>query len=260
MDNGSMRIFLSRWVCLDVETNLKRVKEEVCRAAMDGAAIAVLPELCLTGYRREVGAAVAREVFATASRSFPEVLCVFGTISEGGRNRLTVWLGGEPVASYDKIHLFHPNREGELWSPGGRFVALDWKGLRIGFMVCNDLRYPEQARALALEARSDLLVIPGWWPWRRDHVWQTLLRARAIENAVWVAGCCVAGSVWSGEDFSGAGNYVFDPLGEPVRTLDDHNYRLDIEHRPALVVDPREHPPSLGELEVIEVGELKCEV
>lgn len=256
MDNVPMRIFLSRWVCLDVETNLKRIKEEVCRAAMDGAGIAILPELCLTGYRREVEASTAREVFATASRSFPEVLCVFGSISEGGRNRLTVWLGGEQVASYDKIHLFHPNREGEFWSHGDRYVALDWKGFRIGFMVCNDLRYPEQARALALEGGCDLLVVPGWWPWRRDHVWKTLLRARAIENAVWVAGCCVAGSVFCGEDFSGAGNYVFDPLGEPVRTADDHNYRLEIDHRPPLVVDPREHPPIIGTVEIHQVDEL----
>jgi predicted amidohydrolase len=253
-DNGTMRVFLSRWVCLDVETNCRRIKEEVCRAAMDGAAIAVLPELCLTGYRREVDPVVAREVFAAASRSFPEVLCVFGTISEGGRNRLTAWLGGEEVVAYDKVHLFFPNKEEEMWTPGDRFVVLDWNGFRIGFLVCNDLRYPEQARALALEGRCDLLIVPGWWPWRRDHIWRTLLQARAIENALWVAGCCIAGSVYSGEDFSGAGNYVFDPLGEPVRTVDDHNYRLEIDHRPSLVVDPREHPPISGSVEICEVG------
>lgn len=65
--------------------------------------------------------------------------------------------------------------------------------------------------------------------------------------------------MFSGEEFSGAGNYVFDPLGEPVRTADDHNYRLEVDHRPALVVDPREHPPIMGELEVIEVEEMKAE-
>jgi hypothetical protein len=61
--------------------------------------------------------------------------------------------------------------------------------------------------------------------------------------------------VYSGEDFSGAGNYVFDPLGEPVRTADDHNYRLEVDHRPTLVVDPREHPPIPGKVEVFEVSE-----
>ena len=59
---------------------------------------------------------------------------------------------------------------------------------------------------------SFLLIAPAWWPWRRDWVWSTLLRARAIENGVWVVGCCIAGSVFEAEDFAGAGNHVFDPL------------------------------------------------
>ncbi len=250
-----MKIYLSRWVCLDVETNLRRARDEVCRAAMDGARIAVLPELFLTGYRREVDPEIAREVFAATSRSFPELLCVFGTLSEEGRNRLTAWSGGEEIASYDKVHLFQPNHEADYWTPGERFSALRWKGMRIGFMVCNDLRYPEQARVLAVDHRCDLLIVPGWWPWRRDHVWRTLLRARAIENAVWVAGCCVAGSIYSGEDFSGAGNYVFDPLGEPVRTGDDHTYRLETDRPPRRVVDPREHPYRPAPVEVFEIEE-----
>lgn len=238
-----MKIYLSRWVCLDVETNLKRIREEICRAAMDGARVAVMPELCLTGYSRQVEPAVAREAFAAASRSFAEVLCVFGTVSEDGRNRLTAWVGGEEVARYDKIHLFKPNHEDDFWTPGESLTALEFDGITIGFTVCNDIRYPELTRALALDGGCDLIVVPAWWPWRRDHVWSALLQARAIENGVWVAGCCIAGSVFAGEDFSGAGNHVFDPLGEAIRTLDDHTFRLDLERPPKLIVDPRQRPP-----------------
>lgn len=251
VDNETMKIYLARWVCLDVDTNLKRLREEVCRAAMDGAQVAVLPELCLTGYKREVAPDVAREAFAAASRSFSEVLCVFGTLSEEGRNRLTAWVGGEEVARYDKVHLFQPNHEDDYWTPGESFTAVEFNGMTIGFAVCNDVRYPEQTRALALDGGCDLIVVPAWWPWRRDHVWRTLLRARAIENGVWVAGCCVAGSVCAGEDFSGAGNYVFDPLGEPIRTLDDHTFRLDFDHPPPLVVDPRKRSPVSLPVEVV---------
>ena len=213
-----MKLYLSRWVCLDVESNLHRLKEEICRAAMDGASIAVLPELFLGGYQREIDAETARESFAAASRAFPELLCVFGSHSEEGLNRLTAWQGGEEVAHYDKVHLFHPNHEHELWAPGERFTAMDFGGLRIGFLLCNDIRYPEAARALRLKARCDLLIVPAWWPWRRDHIWRTLLQARAIENAMWVAGVSVSASVFPGEEFAGAGNYVFDPLGDPVPT------------------------------------------
>ena len=107
-------------------------------------------------------------------------------------------------------------------------------------MTCNDVRFPEQARALTLKAGCDLLVLPAWWPWRRDEAWRTLLRARAIENGVWVIGCCLAASEHEGERFAGAGNYVFDPHGEPVRTADDRTYMLDFSAVRPLIVDPRE--------------------
>ena len=120
----------------------------------------------------------------------------------------------------------------------------------MGLLNCNDVRYPEQARALRLEARCDLLVAPAWWPWRRDHVWRTLLQARAIESSVWVAGCAVTASVWPGEEFAGAGNHVFDPAGEPVRTLDDRTYELDLDRRAEPIVDPLRFPPVEAEVVV----------
>jgi predicted amidohydrolase len=148
------------------------------------------------------------------------------------------------------VHLFRPNGEFEIWDRGDRYVALRWRGLTVGLMNCNDIRFPEQARALALEAKSDLIIVPAWWPWRRDWVWRALLRARAIENGVWMLGCCIASLVVPGEDFAGAGNHIFDPLGEAVRTPDDSTYELDLEHPPGLVVDPREEAVEITKVEV----------
>ena len=103
---------------------------------------------------------------------------------------------------------------------------------------CNDLRFPEQARALKLKAKVAVFVAVAWWPWRRTHVWETLLRARAIENGAWAFGCCVASSESPEEPFAGAGNYVFDPHGERVRTADDRTYEVDLATVPTLTVDP----------------------
>jgi predicted amidohydrolase len=83
-----------------------------------------------------------------------------------------------------------------------------------------------------------MLVVPAWWPWRRDHIWSTLLQARAAENNLWVLGCCIAGSSHPGEAFAGAGNHVFDPTGEPVRTADDCSYEIAVENPPPAIVDP----------------------
>jgi len=250
-----MKLYLSRWVCQDVESNVTRFETEARRAVDAGAEIVVFPELFLTGYTRSLDLADTRARFARISAGAPGALFVFGSISEDRRNRVTVWSGGEQIACYDKVHLFRPNGELDLWDRGDRYVAFRWHGLTIGLVNCNDLRFPEQARALALEARCDVLVVPAWWPWRRDWVWRTLLRARAIENGVWVLGCCIAGSVFAGEDFAGAGNHVFDPLGEAVRTEDDLTYDLGFERRPDLVVNPREEALEISILEVLSEGD-----
>jgi predicted amidohydrolase len=233
-----MKVHLARWVCLEVEDNLRRLRAEARRAASAGADLVVFPELFLTGYSRQVDPEVARGVFAELSGDSAETLFVFGSISEARRNRVTVWRGGREIAAYDKVHLFEPNREHDYWDRGDRYVAFEWRGRRVGLMNCNDVRFPEQARALKLKAQCDLLVVPAWWPWRRDHVWATLLRARAIENSMWVFGCCIESSVSAGEDFAGAGNHVFSPAGEPVRTADDCSYAVELEGVPEPIVDP----------------------
>jgi predicted amidohydrolase len=222
----------------------------VRRAVSEGAELVVFPELFLTGYTRPLEPEVARSLFAEVSGAAPEALLIFGSISEARRNRVTAWCGGRELAAYDKVHLFAPNGEFDLWQPGNRYVAFDWQGLRVGLMNCNDVRFPEQARALKLEAKCDMLVVPAWWPWRRDHIWSTLLRARAAENQVWVLGCCIAGSASPDEHFAGAGNHVFDPSGEPVRTADDRTYELDVEHPPPSIVDPIERFVAIDRVEI----------
>lgn len=245
-----MKVYLSRWVCLGVEDNLRRVRHEALEAVATGAELVVFPELFLTGYSRPLEPSRAREVFSNLSVAAPDVLFVFGSISEARHNRVTVWLGGRELAAYDKVHLFSPNGEHEMWERGQSYVAFEWRDLRVGLMNCNDIRFPEQARALKLEARCDLLVVPAWWPWRRDHIWSTLLQARAAENELWVVGCCIAGSV-EPDEFAGAGNHVFDPAGEPVRTADDRTYELDLDNPPPTIVDPLEHAVVVDRIDII---------
>jgi predicted amidohydrolase len=245
-----MKFHLARWLCAGVESNVERARAETRAAVAGGCRVVVFPELFLTGYSRSMDPKTARELFAELSTAAGDALLVFGSISEGGCNRTTAWSGGRQLAVYDKVHLFRPNREHELWEPGDRYVALSWKGRRIGLMNCNDVRFPEQARALRLQARCEILIVPAWWPWRRDHIWRTLLQARAAENQVWVLGCAVAGSLWPDEQFAGAGNHVFDPAGEVVRTPDDRTYELDFDHPPPTIVDPLEQYVAVDRVEV----------
>ncbi len=245
-----MRVYLSRWVCLDVASNLRRLEEEGEEAAELGAGLVVFPELFLQGYTRHVTPREAMTRFRDISSRHPGPAFVFGSIEEERRNRITVWRGGRELAAYDKVHLFAPNGEHERWEAGDRYVGVRVEDWTIGLLNCNDIRFPEQARALTLAGRCDMLVVPAWWPWRRDDVWATLLRARAYENGVWTIGCCVAASESENERFSGAGNHVFDPAGNPVPTGDDHLYELDRSVRTRVIVDPRVAYVPIKQVEV----------
>ena len=76
-------------------------------------------------------------------------------------------------------------------APGDEPVVTDLAGVRVGIMTCYDVRFPELARALAVRG-AELIVIPAAWAaglFKEEH-WVTLVRARAIENTVWVAAAC----------------------------------------------------------------------
>ena len=97
---------------------------------------------------------------------------------------------GDLVAAYRKIHLFDAlgQRESDKVAPGDEVVIAEIGGLRIGILICYDIRFPEHARALVARG-ADLVVVPACWAaglFKEEH-WVTLVRARAIENTVWVA-------------------------------------------------------------------------
>ena len=246
-----MRIHLARFICLEVDSNLERMEQEADRAAAGGAELCVFPESFLHGYSRTLDPLEARRRFAGVSLRHSGTAYLFGSFTEQRRNRMTLWQQGRELACYDKVHLFEPNDERRLWDPGDRYTAVRLGDWTLGLLNCNDLRFPEQARALRLEAQCDLLVVSAWWPWRRDHIWRTLLQARAIENGVFTVGCCISASQSPEEPFAGAGNYVFDPLGEPVRTSDDHTYDLDRGRLGEVLVDPLTCVVSIQGVEVV---------
>jgi predicted amidohydrolase len=236
--NQAMRLNLPRFYVRELATNLAALERDVQDAAAKGADAIVFPEVFLTGY---TGAADPQQVhakFAELSARHPQLLCIFGTLTEGRANRCNVYLGGKLRAHYDKVHMFLPNREQELWDSGTCYSAFTHGDWRIGLAICNDVRFPEQSRALKLRCDVNLLVYPALWPWQRDHVWQALLRARAIENGCFAVGCSVAGVDNGGELFDGAGNYVFDPLGNAVHP-DMRMYELDPKVLKRVTVDTR---------------------
>ncbi|MCW2791555.1 MAG: Nitrilase/cyanide hydratase and apolipoprotein N-acyltransferase [Nocardioides sp.] len=124
----------------------------------------------------------------------------------------TLVVRGAAEASYRKIHLYDSfgYRESDRLAAGATEpVVVDVGGFAVGLMTCYDLRFPELARAL-VDRGAEVLLVPAAWvagPRKVEH-WRTLLRARAIENTVYVAAAGQPGPRYSGHSL------VVDPLGD----------------------------------------------
>ena len=125
------------------------------------------------------------------------------------------------VTAYRKIHLYDSfgYRESDTVSKGGlEPCRVDLSGFPLGLMTCYDLRFPELARTLVQQG-AEALVVPAAWVAgeRKVEHWRTLLRARAIENTVWVIGVAQPGPRYSGHSM------VVAPDGDVVVEAGDED-------------------------------------
>ena len=124
---------------------------------------------------------------------------------------------GERVVIYDKRHLFTYGGEQERFSAGHSRVTVEWRGWRFLLTVCYDLRFP-----IWLRNRDDYdaMICVANWPDKRRYHWDTLLRARAIEDQ-----CYVLGVNRVGEDpvcvYNG-GTVLLDPYGNVLAACPDN--------------------------------------
>jgi len=203
----------------DIDANVASVRQAVARVAREGCGLAVLPEMWSTGF-------AYRELNELAKRT-PEMVEEMGRLSEE-HNLVLVGSLPEPdgdrvcntayimdrrrlAGKYRKIHLFSLMNEDRAFTGGTSWCVADTSAGRIGVFICYDLRFPELARRLALEG-AEILVVPGEWPKPREEHWRSLLKARAIENQLFVvaANCCgVVGKL----DFFGS-SLIIGPKGE----------------------------------------------
>lgn len=119
---------------------------------------------------------------------------------------------GHLTSTYHKTHLFTPHGEKKDFTAGDTVMTYTIDGIKCATLLCYDIRFPELVRRLALENIS-VLFLPAAWPIERLMHWQTLTRARAIENQIFVA--AANGSGTFEETFQLAGNScIIDPWGE----------------------------------------------
>jgi predicted amidohydrolase len=180
--------------------NFKRVRLALAQAADSGADLAVFPEGTQIRFGSDLRAAAEPldgpfcSGLAEAAKQTGVALVagVFEPAPDGRVYNTAVGYdgAGQLVASYRKLHLFdaYGQRESDHVAPGSAPVICTLAGVRTGLEICYDVRFGELSRALAAGGAS-LIVLPAAWAaglFKEDH-WVTLVRARAIENTVWVA-------------------------------------------------------------------------
>lgn len=201
------------------EQNASIARIMAADAAAQGADLLMLPELWPTGYDLArisdyTSSLDAGHFSLMAGLARTEQLYVVGTALEsnpGGKPFNTAVLYGPDgvrMGAYRKVHLWAQLGEVDHMTPGDSLPIFDLPWGRVALAICYDLRFPELWRRYA-DAGAQIILIPAEWPVRRVEHWRLLLRARAVENQLFVAGCNRAGSGADGE--FGGHSAVVDP-------------------------------------------------
>jgi predicted amidohydrolase len=249
----------------DKAANLETAGRLVSQAASTGADIVVLPEKWNGIGDAGVSHAIAEPLeggesvaaMSAWARSHGITL-VGGSIVERreGREKFSNTSvvfdpEGQVVALYRKIHLFDVEvggvvyRESEAEEPGEEPVVAEVEDWKIGLSVCYDIRFPELYRILALGG-AELVTVPAHFttPTGKDH-WHVLLRARAIENQLYVVAAAQVGETLPGKPAYGR-SLIADPWGTVVAQAPDQETVIAAELDRAWLHDIRTKLPSLA--------------
>ncbi len=204
------------------EQNLARVKKLLDRDLRSATDLILLPEMWSTGYDfphfSRLAGSTPKLLQELRTMARQRSAAIGGTMLEqdGEKFYNTFYLigpGGKIVSHYRKIHLFSLMNEPDFLSSGEEMVAGRIKNVPVGLMTCYDLRFPELGRQLALRG-ARLLLISAQWPQPRAEHWQALLKARAIENQLFIAACNRIGQ-GTEQIFPGLSG-VYDPWGKEI--------------------------------------------
>ena len=247
----------------EYDRNLEVAERLVRAAAADGAQLVVLPEKWtmlgppeairssaepLDGPALTAAAGWASElgIFLVAG-SIPEVVPDWEKL---GNTSVLLGPEGEPLALYRKIHMFDVDvgdvsyRESEAEQPGDEIVVGEAGGVMLGLTVCYDLRFPELYRILALRG-ARVITVPSAFTERtgRDH-WEVLIRARAIEDQVFMI---AAGQIgFAPPHYRSYGrSMIVDPWGVVLTQAADTECFIAAELDFTIQEEMRESLPSL---------------
>jgi nitrilase len=246
-----------------VSANLNEARRLIARAAAEGAQLVALPEYFAIMGMNETDKVKVREVdgkgpiqqFLADTAREHKIWLIGGSIPlesndpKKVRNSCLVYDDkGKRVARYDKIHLFGFNMGDESYSEertiehGDSVQVVDAPFGRIGLSICYDLRFPELYRAMK---DVDLIVVPSAFTETTGKAhWETLIRARAIENLAYVLAPAQGGYHLNGRETHGD-SMIVDPWGVVLDRLPRGSGVVSAGINPAYLKRLRQSLPAL---------------
>jgi len=235
----------------DRDANFERLAPMIAGAAAGGARLVLLTETFSTGFSFDTDG-IGEPEGGPSSQFLLEQAATHG-----------VWVGGScpeispdappddprpsnsfvvagpdgTVHRYRKIHPFSHAEEEKYVRAGTEFVTVEIDGVRVSLFVCYDLRFADEFWTLAVD--TDAFLVVANWPAKRRLHWQTLLRARAIENQAYVVGVNRVGT-GGGLEYSGDST-IIDPVGEVLASGAGGETVLFADIDPAFVASTRSH-------------------
>lgn len=213
----------------DIAANLNTVRKGIHRLGQRGADLVLLPEMWSCGFdlpNLARHAAKTPEILdMLAGMAMEHDMVIAGSLPESANGRvynsMYVTAGSGPLSPpYRKIHLFPPTNEDRHFFAGEKAVSCATDMGELGMMICYDLRFPELCRILAASGAC-IILVSAQWPSRRIHHFDALLRARAIENQVFVVASNRCGRE---NDIKFPGHsQVISPLGDVLCFLDGND-------------------------------------
>lgn len=224
-------IIQSDLVWEDPKQNRKNFSEKI-ESISDGIDMIVLPEMFTTGFTMNASAVAenmdGKTVLWMQKTASETNAAIVGSviISENNKfyNRLLFVEPSGVITHYDKRHTFTLAGEDKIYASGTEKIIIDYKGWKICPLICYDLRFPVWARNTE---NYDVLLYVANWPKPRILAWDTLLKARAIENMSYCIGVNRVGEDKDHNEHCGHST-VYDVLGNNITPIKPNKEHIEI--------------------------------
>lgn len=222
--SGTLTIALGQLaVANQWQANAAQCTQLIQQATQQGADLLIMPEAilatdigdpdCVRQCAQPLDGPFMREILATTTHTALTVVFTLYVPANGGRvaNVQVALQRGKIVATYHKLHLYDAfaMQESQSVEPGKMLPPIfDVAGIKVGMMTCYDLRFPEEAKSLALRG-AELIVLPAAWVrgLNKERHWETLITARALDTTCFIAAVSECGPHTIGASM------IADPMG-----------------------------------------------